>query len=441
LPYDSEAGRDLCSAITALMTGEAYAQSACIAERIGPFDGYLPNRESMLEVIQRHRGSVRLIDEANVAESLLKAARQAWENALRFGEQFGYRNSQVSVLAPTGTIGFMMDCDTTGIEPDLALVKRKRLVGGGVINIINGAVGGALARLGYTTEDVARMQEFIVANGTIEGAPVLRVEHLAVFDCSIPTTGGRSISWQGHLRMMAAAQPFLSGAISKTINMPEESTAEDIAAAYVSAWKLGLKAVAIYRNNSKGSQPLSAAGKRPDPQQQGREPETNRGVGDDEQRKQQELFGQVKRRKLPDERSSITHKFSIAGHKGYLTVGKYENGELGEIFIKMAKEGSTLSGIMDAFAQAVSLALQYGVPPQALVDKFVGSRFEPSGFTGNPTIRLAKSLVDYIGRWLGGKFISHRYFDSDDVGAPGASGAVVEVGSSASDESSAEAID
>jgi ribonucleoside-diphosphate reductase alpha chain len=420
MPYDSDRGRDFCGAITALMTGEAYAQSARIAERMGPFGGYLRNREAMIDVIRMHRDSLRPIKEEHVQPSLLHAAQKSWDDALELGEKFGYKNSQVSVLAPTGTIGFMMDCDTTGIEPDLALVKQKRLVGGGVIKIVNNTVPQSLMNLGYPPEQVAQIVDFIDANGAIEGAPGLKPEHLAVFDCSLATPGGRSISWKGHLQMMAAAQPFLSGAISKTINMLEESTVEDIMEAYAESWKFGLKAVAIYRDNSKGSQPLSVSGKKKE-----EKPATAVASAAIEAplakvevpaHEQQELFDRTKRRKLPNERSSITHKFSIGGHEGYLTVGKYDDGTAGEIFIKMAKEGSTLSGIMDAFALSVSVALQYGVPLRALVDKFVNSRFEPSGYTGNPRIRYAKSVVDYIGRWLGGKFISPDYLDGEVAG-------------------------
>jgi ribonucleoside-diphosphate reductase alpha chain len=424
MPYDSDKGRDFCGAITALMTGEAYAQSARIAERMGPFGGYPRNREAMIDVVRMHRDSLRPIKEEHVQPSLLHAAQKSWDDALELGEKFGYKNSQVSVLAPTGTIGFMMDCDTTGIEPDLALVKQKRLVGGGVIKIVNNTVPQSLMNLGYPPEQVAQIVDFIDANGAIEGAPGLKPEHLPVFDCSLATPGGRSISWRGHLRMMAAAQPFLSGAISKTINMPEESTVEDIMEAYTESWKFGLKAVAIYRDNSKGSQPLSVAGKKKDekpalaaaPVSASAAMEAPLATVEVPSHEQQELFDRTKRRKLPNERSSITHKFSIGGHEGYLTVGKYEDGTPGEIFIKMAKEGSTLSGIMDAFALSVSIALQYGVPLRALVDKFVNSRFEPSGYTGNPRIRYAKSVVDYIGRWLGGKFISSDYLDGE-IGA------------------------
>jgi ribonucleoside-diphosphate reductase alpha chain len=419
LPYDSDGGRAFCGAITALMTGESYAQSARIAERMGPFGGYPRNREAMIDVIRMHRDSLRPIKEEAVQPSLLRAAQKSWDDALELGEKFGYKNSQVSVLAPTGTIGFMMDCDTTGIEPDLALVKQKRLVGGGVIKIVNNTVPQALMKLGYPPEEVAQIVDYIDANAKIEGAPFLRDEHLAVFDCSFtPIGGGRSISWKGHLRMMAAAQPFLSGAISKTINMPEESTIEDIMQAYIESWKLGLKSVAIYRDNSKGSQPMSAAGKKEDGKSTATAAPAAEVVASTAPAapapEQHELFARgATRRKLPNERDSITHKFSIGGHEGYITVGKYADGAPGEIFIKMAKEGSTLSGIMDAFALSVSIALQYGVPPRALVDKFVNSRFEPSGYTGNPKIRYAKSVVDYLGRWLGAKFISPDYLDTD----------------------------
>jgi len=304
------------------------------------------------------------------------------------------------VLAPTGTIGFMMDCDTTGIEPDLALVKHKKLVGGGVIRIVNNTVPEALMRLGYTPEETSEIVSFIDKNGKINGAPYLKEEHVPVFDCSLaPAGGGRSIAWTGHVKMMAAAQPFLSGAISKTINMPEESTIEDIMNAYIESWKLGLKAVAIYRDNSKRSQPLSAAGKK-----KGKKAEA--AVVEPEQR---ELFARAQREKMPVERDSVTHKFSVGGHEGYLTVGMYEDGRPGELFIKMAKEGSTLSGVMDGLALTISLGLQYGVPLKVFVDKLVNTRFEPSGISANPNIRFATSVLDYIARWLGGKFISSDY--------------------------------
>ncbi|MBZ5698840.1 MAG: vitamin B12-dependent ribonucleotide reductase [Acidobacteriia bacterium] len=410
LPYDSDGGRDMAGAVTALMCGEAYAQSARIAERLGPFPGYDANREPMLDVIRMHRNSLRPIRSENVQPSLLGAAQTAWDTALALGEKFGYKNAQVTVLAPTGTIGFMMDCDTTGIEPDLALVKYKKLVGGGVIKIVNNTVPQALMHLGYSPEETSQIVSYIDRTGKIEGAPGFKPEHLPVFDCSLATAGGRSIAWRGHLKMMAAAQPFLSGAISKTINMPEESTVEDIMQTYIESWKLGLKSVAIYRDNSKGSQPLSAAGDKKDTAQQGQMAAAKAAETVSPVAEQRELFPGVRRRKLPSERQSVTHKFSIGGHEGYITVGLYEDGKTpGEIFIKMAKEGSTLSGFMDGFALSVSMALQYGVPLKALVDKFINTRFEPAGYTGHPAIPYARSVLDYIGRWLGGRFISSDY--------------------------------
>src|SRR5689334_22601132 len=413
LPYDSPQGRDVAGAVTALMCGEAYAQSARVAERMGPFPGYAANREPMLDVIRMHRESLRGIKPENVQPQLMMAAQQSWDDALLLGELHGYKNSQVTVLAPTGTIGFMMDCDTTGIEPDLALVKYKKLVGGGVIKIVNNTVPQALMRLGYSPEQTSQIVSHIDSEGTIEGASGLKPEHLPVFDCSLaPAGGGRSIAWHGHLKMMSAAQPFLSGAISKTINMPEESSVEDIMQAYIESWKLGLKAVAIYRDNSKRTQPLSAAGAKKDAAAKTAEPSAAQ---------QQELFKSLpQRRKLPNERQSITHKFSIGGHEGYITVGKYDDGTPGEIFIKMSKEGSTLSGFMDGFALSVSIGLQYGVPLKALVDKFINTRFEPSGYTGNKEIPYAKSVLDYIGRWLGGRFISADYLTQPAIEAAAA---------------------
>ena len=397
LPYDSDEGRDVAVAVTALMCGEAYAQSARAAERMGPFPGYAVNREPMLEVIRMHREAMRGIKPDHVLPELFIGAQESWDDALELGEKHGYRNSQVTVLAPTGTIGFMMDCDTTGIEPDLALVKMKKLVGGGVIKIVNNTVPEALMRLGYTPEQTSEIVSHIDKNGKIDGAPYLKEEDVPVFDCSLaPAGGGRSIAWTGHVKMMAAAQPFLSGAISKTINMPEESTLEDIMKAYIESWKLGLKAVAIYRDNSKRSQPLSAAGKK-------------KAEAAVEEPVQRELFSRAQREKMPVERASVTHKFSVGGHEGYLTVGMYEDGRPGELFIKMAKEGSTLSGVMDGLALTVSLGLQYGVPLKVFVDKLVNTRFEPSGISANPNIRFATSVLDYIARWLGGKFISSDY--------------------------------
>jgi ribonucleoside-diphosphate reductase alpha chain len=412
LPYDSEGGRDMAGAITALMCGEAYAQSARIAERLGSFPGFVVNRDPMIDVIRMHRNSLRPIKPENVQPALLLAAQQAWDDALALGEKHGFKNAQVTVLAPTGTIGFMMDCDTTGIEPDLALVKHKKLVGGGHIKIVNNTVPQALMRLGYSPEAASQIVHHIDQNGTIEGAPGLKPEHLPVFDCSLATARGRSISWRGHLHMMAATQPFLSGAISKTINMPEESTVEDIMEAYIESWKLGLKAVAIYRDNSKCSQPLSAAGAKKDDSKEIVPAAAPVALGE-----QRELFARAQREKMPPERRSITHKFAVAGHEGYLTVGMYEDGRPGEVFIKMAKEGSTLSGVMDGLALSLSIGLQHGVPLKALVDKLINTRFEPSGITQNPEIRFASSVLDYIARWLGGKFISADYLKLNNVPA------------------------
>jgi len=398
LPYDSDEGRDYAAAVTAVMTGQAYLTSARLAQALGPFPAYAPNEECFLEVIRMHRAALGRINPRHVPQALLEGARQCWEMAYELGRRVGYRNAQVSVIAPTGTIGFMMDCDTTGIEPDLALVKYKKLVGGGVIRIVNNTVGQALIRLGYSPEQVEGIVSHIDATGTIEGAPGLKPEHLPVFDCSLrPLNGTRFIHHMGHIRMMAAVQPFISGAISKTINMPEQSTVEDIVNAYIESWRLGLKAVAIYRDGSKRVQPLSTAAQQPAAATSAAEKVVYRPV----------------RRKLPDERQSITHKFSIAGHEGYITVGLYEDGSPGEIFITMAKEGSTISGLMDGFATAISFALQYGVPLKFLVDKFSHVRFEPSGWTNNPQIPYAKSILDYIFRWLGAKFLGPEYAVSE----------------------------
>jgi ribonucleoside-diphosphate reductase alpha chain len=399
LPYDSDPGRDFAGAITAVMCGQAYLTSSRIAASMGAFPGYAENAEPFLEVIRMHRDSVSRINRHNVPAALYQGAQQCWDEAYESGRRHGYRNAQVTVIAPTGTIGFMMDCDTTGIEPDLALVKYKKLVGGGVIKIVNNTVPTALIKLGYSPDQVEKIVSHIDSTGTIEGAPELKPEHLAVFDCSFrPQNGTRSIHYMGHIRMMAAVQPFISGAISKTINMPEESTVEDIMSAYTESWKLGLKAVAIYRDNSKRVQPLSSS----------------RGKGERKAAASaaapvERVVYRPVRRKLPDERRSITHKFSIGGHEGYITVGMYDDGSPGEIFITMAKEGSTISGLMDAFATAVSFNLQYGVPLKFLVDKFAHVRFEPSGWTGNQQIPYAKSIMDYIFRWLGAKFLGEEY--------------------------------
>jgi ribonucleoside-diphosphate reductase alpha chain len=404
LPYDSDEGRDMGGAITALMCGEAYAQSSRIAERMGPFPGYVVNREPMLDVIRMHRDAMRGIKPEHVQTELFLAAQESWDTALAHGEKHGYKNSQVTVLAPTGTIGFMMDCDTTGIEPDLALVKYKKLVGGGLIKIVNNTVPQALMKLEYTPEQTSEIVSYIDQNGKIEGAPHLKMEDYPVFDCSLaPQGGGRSITWTGHVKMMAAAQPFLSGAISKTINMPEESTVEDVSNAYIESWKLGLKAVAIYRDNSKRSQPLNAGGKK---EEKKIDPAAAKASLEPTQR---ELFARAVREKMPVERASVTHKFSVGGHEGYITVGMYEDNRPGEIFIKMSKEGSTLSGVMDGLALTISLGLQYGVPLKVFVDKLLNTRFEPSGITANPNIRFVSSVLDYIARWMGGRFISTDY--------------------------------
>jgi ribonucleoside-diphosphate reductase alpha chain len=403
IPYDSDQGRDWAASLTAIMCGQAYLTSARIAASVGPFPGYAKNEEPFLEVIRMHRDSVGRINRNNVPTALWENAKVCWDNAYEMGRTSGYRNGQVTVIAPTGTIGFMMDCDTTGIEPDLALVKYKKLVGGGVIKIVNNTVPQALIKLGYTPEQVEKIVSHIDATGTIEDAPELKPEHLPVFDCSFrPQNGTRSIHYMGHVRMMAAVQPFISGAISKTINMPEESTVEDIMNAYLESWRLGLKAVAIYRDNSKRVQPLSSGTAKGAKAAAG-------AVAAPAPQVLEKVVYRPLRRKLPDERASITHKFSIAGHEGYITVGLYEDGAPGELFIQMSKEGSTISGLMDSFATAISFNLQYGVPLKFLVDKFSHVRFEPSGWTGNPHIPYAKSIMDYIFRWLGAKFLGAEY--------------------------------
>ena len=385
--YDSDRGRDTAAAITAIMTGEAYLQSARIAGEVGPCAGYANNRDPFLNVMRMHRDAVKAIRRQNIPGELFDSAWNVWCDAVDLGEIKGYRNAQASVLAPTGTIGFMMDCDTTGIEPDLALVKYKKLVGGGTIKIVNNTVPPALTKLGYDDASVKAIVEYINDRGTIEGAPGLLDEHLPVFDCAFKAINGvRSIHYMGHLRMMGAVQPFISGAISKTVNLPTEATVEEIEKAYIEGWKLGLKAVAIYRDGSKRTQPLSTSAT---DVKSGKAEEASRPV----------------RRHLPVERHSITHKFGVAGHEGYLTIGMYEDGTPGEIFIVMAKEGSTLSGVMDSFATTCSMALQYGVPLKVLVDKFSHTRFEPSGFTSNPQVPYAKSIMDYIFRYLASKFL------------------------------------
>jgi len=462
LPYDSDAGRDYASCVTAIMCGEAYLQSSRIAEQCEPLvpateatkknlsetnlgagithagssvpvgtaasavqrtlseaqgsapapetmpggacPGWYINREPFLDVIRMHRASVNGINKANVPTSIYESSKQCWDEALAHGEKHGYRNSQVTVLAPTGTIGFMMDCDTTGIEPDLALIKYKKLVGGGMIKIVNNTVPTALFKLGYTHDQADTIVSYIDATGTIEGAPHIKDDHLAVFDCSFkPAKGTRSIAYMGHLRMMAAAQPFISGAISKTVNLPENASVEDIMEAYLQAWKLGLKAVAVYRDGCKKSQPLSAAGTK-----------TANSTKDDARLAAAQHIDEedmnapprAVRHRLQEERASITHKFKIGDHEGYITVGLYPNGEPGELFITMAKEGSTVSGLMDSFALTTSIALQHGVPLRLLCEKFAHTRFEPSGWSGNPDIGYAKSIMDYIFRWLQLRFLT-----------------------------------
>jgi ribonucleoside-diphosphate reductase alpha chain len=427
LPYDSDAGRDYAACVTAIMCGQAYLQSSKIAEQCpalvpateptkkglaetnlgsnvmpgGACPGWYINREPFLDVIRMHRASVNNINKNNVPTPLYEASKQTWDEALANGEKHGYRNSQVTVLAPTGTIGFMMDCDTTGVEPDLALVKYKKLVGGGMIKIVNNTVPTALFKLGYSHDEADKIVSYIDATGTIEGAPHIKDEDLAVFDCSFkPAKGTRSIAYMGHLRMMAATQPFISGAISKTVNLPENASVEDIMEAYLQAWKLGLKAVAVYRDGCKKSQPLSAAGTSTALSKKGDAATAAAPV------EEENLNGPPKavRHKLQAERASITHKFNVGGHEGYITVGLYPNGQVGELFITMAKEGSTVSGLMDSFACGISIALQHGVPLKLLCEKFAHTRFEPSGWSGNPDIGFAKSIMDYIFRWLDLRF-------------------------------------
>ncbi len=468
LPYDSDAGRDYAACVTAIMCGEAYLQSSRIAELCQPLTpatekvvgsqlsvvgnddpstdnrqrttdngfsdnrqlttdncpgaacpGWYINREPFLDVIRMHRASVNNINRTNVPATLYEASKDTWDEALKHGEKFGYRNAQVTVLAPTGTIGFMMDCDTTGIEPDLALVKYKKLVGGGMIKIVNNTVPAALFKLGYTSDQTNAIVSYIDATGTIEGAPAIKDEHLPVFDCSFkPTKGTRTIHYMGHVRMMAAAQPFISGAISKTINMPENATVEEITEAYIQSWKLGLKAVAIYRDSSKKAQPLSSMGSATAKSgsagsgsaglsgPRSSDPNNQSGLQPAEPIDESAAPPRAIRHRLSDERLSITHKFNVGGHEGYLTVGLYKEGTPGELFITMAKEGSTVSGLMDSFACAVSLALQHGVPLKLLCEKFAHTRFEPSGWSGNPDIGFAKSIMDYIFRWLQLRFLT-----------------------------------
>src|SRR5580692_5942818 len=470
LPYDSDAGRDFAATLTSILCGDAYWQSSRIAETCpalgaatpltqqahiagGACPGFYVNREPFLDVIRMHRAEVNNIGKSkNSAEpflvpqldQLIEASRNAWDGALAHGEKHGYRNSQVTVLAPTGTIGFMMDCDTTGIEPDLALVKYKKLVGGGMIKIVNNTVPSALIKLGYSESEVNAIVSYIDATGTIEGAPAIKPEHLAVFDCSFkPSKGTRSIHYLGHIKMMGATQPFLSGAISKTVNLPQDASVDEIAEAYIESWRQGLKAVAIYRDNSKGSQPLNVSAADGKAQKEKAVGSVAAGSIEIEeaviaakaaaQARITALETQLKaiteaamqnwdsvdaqappravRHRLPAERASVTHKFGLSGHEGYITVGLYPNGQPGEIFIRMAKEGSTVSGLMDSFATAVSLALQHGVPLRVLCEKFAHTRFEPSGWTGNAEIGYAKSIMDYIFRWIQIRFLSGTQLD------------------------------
>jgi ribonucleoside-diphosphate reductase alpha chain len=488
LPYDSDAGRDFAATLTSILCGDAYWQSARIAETCAPLGaatpitqrteitggacpGFYVNREPFLDVIRMHRAEVNNIGKPTITsprttaepfhvpqlDQLIAASRHAWDGALAHGEKNGYRNSQVTVLAPTGTIGFMMDCDTTGVEPDLALVKYKKLVGGGMIKIVNSTVPSALIKLGYSEEQMNAIVSYIDATGTIEGAPGIRPEHLAVFDCSFkPAKGTRSINYMGHIKMMAATQPFLSGAISKTVNLPQDCSVDDIAEAYVEAWRQGIKAVAIYRDNSKGTQPLNVTAQT-DADKKGTKavavtadsPVVSAGISPEAaqvlaaaagvaataaaQQQIAALEAQMRsmteastqnsdamdaqappravRHRLPGERASVTHKFALSGHEGYITVGLYPNGSPGEIFIRMAKEGSTVSGLMDSFATAISLSLQHGVPLRVLCEKFAHTRFEPSGWTGNPEIGYAKSIMDYIFRWIQIRFLSGTQLD------------------------------
>jgi ribonucleoside-diphosphate reductase alpha chain len=435
LAYDSDAGRNFAAALTSIMTAEAYKQSASIArDHGGAFLEYQKNEAPFLRVMQMHRDAAYQIPTEGVPADVLEQAHRVSDEALELGREHGYRNAQISLLAPTGTIAFMMDCDTTGVEPDIALIKYKKLVGEGYLKIVNQTVPAALRKLGYAPDDVEAILAYVNEQETIEGAPGLKPEHLSVFDCAFkPVNGERSIQYMGHVRMMGAIQPFLSGAISKTVNMPEAATAEEIESVYLEGWKLGLKAIAIYRDGSKRSQPLSTGKKK-----------------DEGSAEQQAIVASLKeqlasatveagkphRRRLPAERNAVTHKFDIAGHEGYITVGLYPDGQPGEIFLKMAKEGSTVSGLMDTFATTVSVALQYGVPLRDLVNKFAHVRFEPSGFTGNSEIPIAKSIVDYIFRWLGSRFLSDddksalglidrsSYVDAPTVSSPSGSSAL-----------------
>ncbi len=389
LPYDSDEGRAYAAAITALMTGRGYRKSAEVARRMGPFAGYQPNAAAMIGVIAKHRAAVGNIDHASsVPDDLLSAARRAWDDALELGEVSGFRNAQATVLAPTGTISFMMDCDTTGVEPDFSLVKSKKLVGGGEITIVNKTVPMALEELGYSPNESDEVVAFIDERNTIVGAPYVKPEHYPVFDCAI---GDRAIHHMGHVKMMGAVQPFISGAISKTVNLPEEITVEEISQLFVESWQLGVKAIAIYRDNCKVAQPLSKKG----------------DAGATTLAPVSGAVGALpQRRRLPDDRTEVGRKFKVGEYEGYIHVGLFEDGTPGDIFVDIAKEGTTLAGLMNSFMISVSLGLQYGVPLEVYVSKFSHMRFEPSGMTNDPDIRVAKSIVDYIFRWMGKKFLS-----------------------------------
>ncbi|MDQ1448547.1 MAG: ribonucleoside-diphosphate reductase alpha chain, partial [Actinomycetota bacterium] len=387
LPYDSDEGRAYAAAITALMTGRAYRKSAEIAGRMGPFAGYQPNAAAMIGVIAKHRAAVGNISTPEtVPGDLLGAARKAWDDALNLGEVNGFRNAQATVLAPTGTISFMMDCDTTGVEPDFSLVKSKKLVGGGEITIVNKTVPLGLEKLGYAPTEIDEVVAYIDERNTVVGAPYVKTEHYPVFDCAI---GERAVHYSGHVKMMGAIQPFISGAISKTVNLPEQATIDDVGQVYVDAWRLGVKAIAIYRDNCKVAQPLSGK------TDKGQTVLTPAG-----------LVAAPRRRRLPDDRNEIGRKFRVGDYEGYIHVGVFDDGTPGDIFIDIAKEGTTLAGLMNSFMIAVSLGLQYGVPLEVFVSKFAHMRFEPSGATNDPDIRAAKSIVDYVFRWMGKKFLT-----------------------------------
>lgn len=412
LAYDSDEGRNLAAAITSLQSGYCYFQSSKIAEKIGPFVGYAANEEPALRVMRKHRDASYEISENGVPAELLTEARKSWDNVVEHGSRCGLRNAQISVIAPTGTISFLMDCDTTGVEPDIALVKYKWLVGGGMLKMVNNTVPEALSRLGYTEIEIKEILSFIESQDTIEGAPHIKEEHLSVFDCAFKAANGtRTIHYMGHVRMMAAVQPFVSGAISKTVNMPHDATPEDIANVYRQGWKMGLKAIAIYRDGSKRQQAITTS-KEGNAKKQNQEAV----VGSNELKASVEVVQtsttqvdqRLRRRRLSDERRSITHKFQVGNHEGYITAGLYDDGTPGELFITMSKEGSVISGLIDSFATAISIGLQYGVPLEVLVNKFVHMRFEPSGYTNNPQIRIAKSITDYIFRWLALKFLSRE---------------------------------